>query len=104
MVFTHNPADPDVAEAIRENPSIEEGACHFQVVLLTWHFDSFHLHQFPLRVSPLRFSENMKDFISQVLAEPRRIYGGVLKRQPALIVNNWRDGKHILIPQQASDI
>ena len=99
IIFSHNPADPDVAEAIRENPRIEKGGCHFRVVFLTWHFDSFHIHAVPLKISPLRFEENFKDFTSQLMVEPRHNYSAILNREPALKVNDWNDGEYIIIPQ-----
>ncbi len=95
IVFTHNPADPDLAEAIRENPGIEKGACHFRVVLLTWHFDSFHIHAVPLQISPLRFRENLKDASSQLLIEPRHNCSAILNRRPALNIHNWKDGEYL---------
>ncbi|KAK4243779.1 hypothetical protein C7999DRAFT_35886 [Corynascus novoguineensis] len=96
MVFAHDPADPDIAEAIRKNPWIEEGTCHFPAVLLTWHFDAFHIHRLPVRMSPLRVAENVKDFYSQVMAQQRHIYREILNRQPALRVNNCYDGRRLL--------
>ena len=93
MVFRHNTADKDLAGAICLDPRLENGACHFRAVLLTWHFDSFHIHWFPLRISPLRFLENIREFELQVMY-PRRIYGALLERQPAL-TDRPNDGENI---------
>ncbi|KAK3899699.1 hypothetical protein C8A05DRAFT_36675 [Staphylotrichum tortipilum] len=98
MVFTHNLADPDVAEAIRNDPRLERGACHFHVVLLTWHFDSFHIHHFPLQISPLRMREHAQECISQVMGAPRRFYNETLRRQPAMAAGNWNDGPWKVCP------
>jgi hypothetical protein len=99
MVFRHNTADEDLAGAICLDPRLKNGACHFRAVLLTWHFDSFHIHWFPLRISPLRFLENIREFELQVMY-PRRIYGALLERQPAL-TDRPNDGENITMPLPA---
>lgn len=72
---------------------MERGACHFHAVLLTWHFDSFHIRHFPLQISPLRMSEHMKEYTSRILGVPRRFYNETLRRQPAIATGDWNDGE-----------
>lgn len=48
---------------------MENGACYFRVIMLTWHFDAFHIQYVPLQCSPLRIQEHLKEFEYQVFEE-----------------------------------